>query len=140
MENQGLGLSEKEAAKRLSRNGKNELKKPKGKSLAVRFWEQLQDPLIYVLMVAAFVSILLKENSDAAIIGVVVLLNACVGLVQEGKARKALEALEGLQSPMAMVLREGRERQIPASEVVVGDLVCLEAGDRVPADLRLVEA
>ena len=101
MENQGLGLSEKEAAKRLSRNGKNELKKPKGKSLAVRFWEQLQDPLIYVLMVAAFVSILLKENSDAAIIGVVVLLNACVGLVQEGKARKALEALEGLQSPMA---------------------------------------
>lgn len=140
MENQGLGLSEKEAAKRLSRNGKNELKKPKGKSLAVRFWEQLQDPLIYVLMVAAFVSILLKENSDAAIIGVVVLLNACVGLVQEGKARKALEALEGLQSPMATVLREGRERQIPASEVVVGDLVCLEAGDRVPADLRLVEA
>ncbi|MBE5862667.1 MAG: cation-translocating P-type ATPase [Lachnospiraceae bacterium] len=140
MENQGLGLSEIEAAKRLSRNGRNELKKPKGKSLIGRFWEQLQDPLIYVLMVAAFVSILLKEYSDAAIIGVVVLLNACVGLIQEGKARKALEALEGLQSPMAMVIRDGREKQIPAAEVVVGDLVCLEAGDRVPADVRLVEA
>ena len=79
------GLSEAEAAIRLARDGRNELRRPKGKSLIHRFLEQLQDPLIYVLMVAAFVSVVLGEFSDAGIIAAVVLLNACVGLVQEGE-------------------------------------------------------
>ena len=135
-----MGLSEKEAEKRLSRDGRNELRKPKKKSIVKSFLEQLRDPLVYVLMVAAFVSILLKEYSDAAIIAAVVFLNACVGLIQEGKAQKALEALEELQSPVAAVIRGGRKRKIPAAQLVVGDLVCLEAGDRVPADLMLTQA
>ena len=134
------GLSEAEAARRLARDGRNELRRPKGKSLIHRFLEQLQDPLIYVLMVAAFVSVVLGECSDAGIIAAVVFLNACVGLVQEGKARKALEALENLQSPVATVLRDGKEKRIPAACVVLGDVVCLEAGDRVPADVMLTEA
>ena len=134
------GLSEAEAARRLAKDGRNELRRPKGKSLVHRFLEQLQDPLIYVLMVAAFVSIMLGEYSDAGIIAAVVLLNACVGLVQEGRARKALEALEDLQSPAATVLRDGKEKRIPAACVVLGDIVCLEAGDRVPADVMLTEA
>ncbi len=134
------GLSEAEAARRLARDGRNELRRPKGKSLIHRFLEQLQDPLIYVLMVAAFVSVVLGEFSDAGIIAAVVLLNACVGLVQEGKARKALEALEDLQSPAATVLRDGKEKRIPAACVVLGDVVCLEAGDRVPADVMLTES
>lgn len=133
------GLSEREAKKRLARDGRNELKKPKGKRGFRLFWEQLQDPLIYVLMVAAFVSVLLREYSDAMIIVAVVLMNALIGLLQEGKALEALKALEDLQSPIAMVIRDGEKREIPAAELVVGDLVCLEAGGRVPADLRLTE-
>ncbi|MCR5460560.1 MAG: cation-translocating P-type ATPase [Acetatifactor sp.] len=134
------GLSEAEAARRLARDGRNELRRLKGKSLIHRFLEQLKDPLIYVLMVAAFVSIVLGEYSDAGIIAAVVLLNACVGLVQEGKARKALEAMEDLQSPAATVLRDGKEKRIPAAHVVLGDIICMEAGDRVPADVKLTEA
>ena len=133
------GLSEAEASKRLARDGRNELRRPKGKNLIHRFLEQLRDPLIYVLMVAAFVSVVLGEYSDAGIIAAVVLLNACVGLIQEGKARKALEALEELQSPEATVLRDGKEKRIPAACVVLGDIVCLEAGDRVPADMELTQ-
>ena len=140
MERKEQGLSEREAKNRLQRDGRNELKRQKGKSAFGLFWEQLQDPLIYVLVVAAAVSILLKEYSDAAIIAAVVLLNAFVGMLQEGKARKALEALESLQSPEACVIREGKKRVIPAAELVMGDLVCLETGGRVPADLRLIEA
>lgn len=134
------GLSETEARNRLAKEGYNELKKQKKKSMFRVFLEQLLDPLIYVLLVAAFVSVLLKEYSDAAIIVAVILLNALAGMIQEGKAKKALAALEKLQSPMAMVIRSGMKREIPANELVTGDLVCLETGCRVPADLVLVEA
>ena len=134
------GLSEAEAGRRLAENGRNELKKQKEKGRLSIFLEQLLDPLIYVLLVAAFVSVLLKEYSDAVIIVVVILLNAFVGMIQEGRAKKALAALEKLQSPMAMVIRDGRKREIPAGELVVGDLVCLETGCRVPADILLTEA
>ena len=139
MSDTGKGLTEREARKRLSENGPNQLKKAKGKSGLQVFWEQLQDPLIYVLLVAAGVSLLLREYSDAAIIAVVVLMNAFIGTLQEGKAKKALDALQKLQSPKAFVIREGVKKEIPAAEIVVGDLVCLEAGCRVPADLRLTE-
>lgn len=133
------GLTEKEARERLAIDGPNCISEHRGKSWLVTFLEQLRDPLIYVLAVAAVISLMLREYSDAAIIVAVVLLNAMVGTVQEGKARKALEALRELQSPRACVIREGKPREIPASELVVGDLVFLEAGMKVPADLRLVE-
>lgn len=133
------GLTEKEAAVRLTRDGRNEMREERKKTVIESFWEQLNDPLIYVLIVAAAVSVLLREISDAVIIAVVVCMNAVVGMLQEGKARKALESLKKLTSPKAVVIREGRRREIPAAELVKGDLVCLEAGCQVPADLRLVD-
>ncbi len=132
------GLTAAEAGRRLGVYGRNEMKGPRKKTAAEVFLEQLNDPLIYVLIVAAAVSIFLGEISDAAIIGVVVLLNAAVGVLQEGKAKRALESLKKLTSPKAFVIREGRRLEIPAAELVRGDLVYLEAGCQVPADLRLV--
>ena len=135
----GNGLSEAEARKRLEQNGKNELKEGKKKSVAEAFFEQLNDPLIYVLLVAVIISLLLHEVSDAMIILVVVTVNAVVGVIQEGKAQKALEALKGLTIPKAIVKREGRKREVLSSELVVGDIVYLDAGRQIPADLRLLE-
>jgi len=134
------GLTEGEAFHRLKVNGRNEMKASRKKSGLEVFVEQLQDPLIYVLIAAAGVSVFLQEYSDAIIIGVVVFVNAFVGMVQEGKARKALEALKKLTSPHAVVIRDGIRRDIPAAELVTGDLVCLEAGCQVPADIRLVQS
>ena len=134
------GLETREAAVRLSCDGRNEMRGPRKKTVIESFLEQLNDPLIYVLIVAAVVSVLLKEISDAVIIGVVVALNAVVGMFQEGKAKKALESLKKLASPKAMVIRDGRRVEIPAAELVKGDLVYLEAGCQVPADIRLTES
>ncbi len=134
------GLSEEEALRRFSEDGSNELQAPRGKTPAETFLAQLNDPLIYVLLGAAVISFLLRELADAAIICVVVFLNAFVGMVQEGKAQKALEALKKLTSPRAVVVRSGVRQEIAASQLVVGDLVCLEAGCQVPADLMLVRA
>ena len=131
------GLSEKEAAKRHETGGPNELKETKKKSALESFLEQLNDPLIYVLMAAAVISLLLHEISDAAIIAVVVCMNAVVGMIQEGKAQKALDSLKKLTSPRAYCIRDGKEREIAASQLVPGDIVCLEAGCQIPADLRL---
>ncbi len=132
------GLTRQEAALRLERDGKNVMQTGKKKTVLRSFLEQLNDPLIYVLIGAAAVSVILGETSDAVIIGVVVLLNAIVGMIQEGKARKALESLKKLTSPRAVVIREGIRKEIAAADLVVGDLVCLEAGCQVPADLRLI--
>lgn len=134
------GLTLREAGERLRSFGRNEMKGARRKTPVESFLEQLNDPLIYVLIVAAAVSVMLGEVSDACIIGVVVALNAVVGMLQEGKARKALESLKKLTSPKALVIREGRHMEIPAAELVKGDLVCLEAGCQVPADMRLVES
>lgn len=134
------GLTESEAVSRLARDGRNELKEQRSKTAVENFLAQLNDPLIYVLLGAAGISFLLKEIADAVIICVVILLNAFVGMVQEGKARRALEALKKLTSPHAIVVRDGVKRDIPAAELVVGDLVCLETGGQVPADLELTEA
>ncbi len=138
--NRETGLTETEAAKRLAADGANELEQEKKKSPGAAFLEQLNDPLICVLLVAAFVSFLLHEISDAVIIGVVVLVNAVVGVIQEGKAQKALESLKKLTSPRAVVRRDSVVREIAAAELVVGDVVILETGSQVPADLRLVQA
>lgn len=133
------GLSWAEAVTRLSADGKNELEGERKKSVPETFLEQLNDPLICVLLVAAFVSFLLKEYSDTVIIGVVIVLNASVGVIQEGKAQKALDSLKKLTSPEAHVRRGGEIRKIAAAELAPGDIVLLEAGMQVPADLRLVK-
>lgn len=133
------GLSAAEAGRRLALQGRNEMKAPRKKTAAEAFLEQLNDPLIYVLIAAAAVSVFLREISDAVIIAVVVLLNATVGVLQEGKAQKALESLKKLTSPKAFVIRDGRRLEISAAELVKGDLVYLEAGCQVPADMRLVQ-
>lgn len=133
------GLTRQAAEERLGRDGKNELEQEKKKTPAAAFLEQLNDPLICVLLVAAFVSFLLKEVSDAVIITVVILVNAAVGVIQEGKAQKALDSLKKLTSPHAVVRRDGKILEIPAAELVTGDIVILEAGAQVPADLRLLK-
>lgn len=131
------GLSEQEAGRRLLANGRNELKEKRKETAVEMFWSQLNDPLIFVLLIAALVSILLGEYSDAMIIGTVVILNAVIGTIQEGKASRALDALKKLSSPKAMVVRDGVCRETDAGELVTGDLVYLETGCQVPADLRL---
>ena len=133
------GLSWAEAVTRLSADGRNELEGEPKKSVPETFLEQLNDPLICVLLVAAFVSFLLKEFSDTIIIGVVIVLNAAVGVIQEGKAQKALDSLKKLTSPEAHVRRGGEIRKIAAAELAPGDVVLLEAGMQVPADLRLIK-
>ncbi len=133
------GLDNAEALSRLSQYGKNRLKEKKEKTKIALFLEQLNDPLIFILFVATAVSMLLGEVGDAAIIVTVIMVNAFVGVVQEGKAIKAIEALKKLTSPHAIVKRNGRQKEIAAEDLVPGDIVCLEAGRQVPADLRLLK-
>ena len=137
---QSTGLSQEEAKKRLLSDGPNALVEKKGKTKLQMFLAQLKDTLIYILFAAAAISIALNEITDAIIILLVVLLNAVIGMVQESKAEAALEALKNLSSPNAMVRREGRVMEIPAGELVVGDVVILEAGRIIPADLRLIQS
>lgn len=134
------GLSAAEAKTRLDQHGKNELKAGEQRSLLQKFLEQFKDFMVIVLLAAAVISAVLGEWADAGIIFIVVLLNAILGVVQEAKAEKALEALKQLSSPYAKVKRGGEESMIHADELVPGDIVLIEAGDFVPADLRLLEA
>lgn len=131
------GLSAAEAADRLARDGENALKEKDPPTRLQMFLSQLKDPMIYILLGAAAISVFLKEYSDAVIILCVVLLNAVVGMVQEGKAQRALEALKQMSSPTATVRRNGIVAEIPAAQLVKGDVVLLDAGRVVPADLRL---
>ena len=101
---------------------------------------QFDDLLIRVLLLAAGLTALLGEWADTAVILAVVLINAAIGLLQEGRAERALEAIGGLLAPRAAVLRDGLRRTLPAEALVPGDVVLLEAGDRVPSDLRLLDA
>ncbi|MCI8505668.1 MAG: cation-translocating P-type ATPase [Lachnospiraceae bacterium] len=118
----------------------NVLEEERRLSVFVRFLEQLNSPLIYILMAAAAISALLKEYGDMAIILVVITLNSFVGVIQEGKAARALEALKKLSSPKALLKEGERVREVPASSLIPGDIVCLEAGRQVPADLLLKTA
>ena len=138
--NPDTGLSHEETDKRILTYGKNELDKEKVKSFPIMFLEQLNTPLIFVLILAAGISLLLKEYSDACIVIVVILLNSVIGVLQEGKAQKALEALKNMTSPTALVRRDSNLIELPASLLVPGDIVILEAGRQVPADLRITQA
>ena len=134
------GLRESVVAERRAKYGLNRLRDQEKKSLAKRIVEQLNDPLILILVVAMAISMMLYEFGDAIIIVVVVALNAAVGIIQEGKAGKAVEALKQISEPRALALRDGIRVTLPAEELVPGDIVLLEAGNRVPADLRLIES
>ena len=138
------GLSTEEAAKRLETNGKNKLAAAKGKSLIRRFLEQLADPMIIILLVAAAISGVLacvegEGFTDVIIILAVVIINAVLGVYQESKAEKAIEALQEMSAATSKVLRDGRVQVIHSEDLVVGDIILLEAGDAVPADARILE-
>ncbi len=136
--NPGTGLTREEAQERLAKHGTNEFTEKKPKTRLAMFLSQLNDPMIFILFAAAAISVFLHEVGDAVIILAVVLLNAIVGMVQEAKAEAALAALKQMSSPAALVRRGGALIEIPAKELVPGDIVLLEAGRVVPADLRLV--
>ncbi|MFI0412413.1 cation-translocating P-type ATPase [Actinomadura sp. 3N508] len=132
------GLTSGEAARRLERDGPNTLPADRGHGPVTRFLLQFNSPLIYVLLVAAGVTALLGEHVDALVIGGVVIVNAVVGYVQESRAEKALTALAAMTQTTATVVRDGTPRTVAAADLVRGDLVELDAGDKVPADLRLL--
>ncbi|OUM96516.1 MAG: calcium-translocating P-type ATPase, SERCA-type [Firmicutes bacterium ZCTH02-B6] len=134
------GLPEEEARRRLVRHGPNRLPEQEGPSPLALFIKQFTDLMVLVLVAAALVSALLGEVLDAAAIFVIVLLNGVLGFVQEYRAEQSLAALKRLAAPTARVVRDGLERIMPAADLVPGDVVLLEDGDRVPADGRLVEA
>jgi P-type E1-E2 ATPase len=136
----GKGLDAAEAANRLQKYGPNRLPEGKKRGPFMRFLSQFNNILVYVLLGAGFTKLMLNLWVDAAIIFGVVILNALLGFVQEGKAEKALESIRNMLSAEARTLRGGETRMIPADELVPGDIVLLESGDKIPADLRLVDA
>ncbi|HPL53018.1 MAG TPA: HAD-IC family P-type ATPase, partial [Bacillota bacterium] len=134
------GLSREEAAVRIEKYGFNELKEKEKESIWVKVAGQLKDFLVITLIIASIVSGLVGEISDAIVIIAIVIVNAILGVVQEGKAEKAMEALKKMSAPNAKVLREGHIEIMPARNIAPGDVVFIEAGDSVPADLRLFES
>ncbi len=139
------GLTGAEAQSRLEKNGKNQLEAAKGKTLIQRFLEQLADPMIIILIVAAAISggLAVIENdsfTDVIIIIAVVIVNAVLGVYQESKAEKAIEALQEMSAATSKVMRDGKVQVIHSEDLVVGDIILLEAGDAVPADARILES
>ena len=138
------GLSSSEAAKRLEQYGPNKLNEAKKKSLVKRFFEQLADPMIIILLAAALISAITSVYnhefpSDVIIILSVVIINAVLGVFQESKAEKAIEALQKMSAQHAKVIRDGKVVNIKSEELVIGDVVLLDTGDAVPCDMRLFE-
>ncbi|MEH0818685.1 MULTISPECIES: HAD-IC family P-type ATPase [unclassified Micromonospora] len=134
------GLSDGEAAARLERFGPNVLPTAARGGVFRRLRRQFQNPLVYVLIAAGLVTLLLAEYVDSAVIFGVVVVNAAVGFLQESKAEAALDALRSMVRTEAQVVRDGRRRPVPSDELVPGDLVLVEAGEKIPADLRLARA
>lgn len=132
-----VGLSQATVEQRLAQYGSNSLPSAQRRSAWMRFALQFHNPLIYVLLGAGVVTLMLNDYVDAGVIAGVVIINAIIGFVQEGKAEKALDAVRAMLASRAVVLRDGERRDIDASLLVPGDIVVLESGVRVPADLRL---
>lgn len=135
-----FGLSENESHNRLKHYGLNHLQEPERINIFLRFLLQFHNIFIYVLLGAALVTSLLQHWVDTAVIIAVVVINALIGFIQEGKAEKALDAIRKMLSPSATVLRDGERRRIAGDKLVPGDIIFLEAGDKVPADLRLIKS
>lgn len=134
------GLTSEEARRRLEEHGANRLPERVQKSALSRFLQQFHNVLIYVLIAATVVTALLEQWIDTAVIAGVVVINALIGFIQEGRAERAMEAVRNILAPEATVIRDGMHAIIPAEELVPGDVVLLHSGDRVPADLRLIRA
>lgn len=134
------GLSREEALGRIEKYGYNELKEREKESVWIKIAKQLKDFLVIILIAASIVSGLVGEISDAIVIIAIVIVNAVLGVVQEGKAEKAMEALKKMSAPNAKVLRDGHIEVMPARNLVPGDVVIIEAGDSIPADIRLFES
>ncbi|MPT23485.1 MAG: cation-transporting P-type ATPase, partial [Starkeya sp.] len=134
------GLTPEEAQARLQAHGPNALPEPPGRPPLLRFLAQFNNALIYFLLAGAAAALALGHYVDAGVIVAVVLVNALVGFIQEGKAEQALRAIRNMISPHAHVVRASRRQSVQARDLVPGDLVLLEAGDRVPADTRLIRA
>lgn len=140
--NSKVGLSDSEVNERLQKYGENKLDEVKKKTLLQRFIYQLKDVMIYVLLIASVINVIahgIDGLTEAAIILMVVLINAVVGVVQESRAEKTLEALKELSTPRAIVRRNGEVIEIDSKELVPGDIVIIDAGRYIPADLRLIE-
>ena len=133
------GLLEDEVGRRLERYGHNELKKEEKASPLALFFNQFKNVLIIILLIATILSALVGELVDAALIMVIVVFSAVLGFVQEYRAERALEALKKMLTPTSTVIRGGTELEIPSKDLVPGDIILLEAGDKIPADARLVE-
>lgn len=134
------GLSSSEANERLTKNGPNELIRKEGATLWQMFLAQFKDFLILILIGASIVSVFVGEVTDSIVIIAIVIVNAALGVFQEYRASKAMEALKQMAAPNAKVIRDGNQLEIPARELVTGDLVILETGDYVPADVRIIES
>jgi len=134
------GLSADESQKRLSQYGHNRLEEKPGKSPLLIFFEQFTNILILILIVAAVISAFIGDLTDTIVILAIVLLNAVIGFFQEYRAERALAALKKLEIPAATIIRDGKHQQIPATEIMPGDIVVLTAGEIVPADIRLIES
>ncbi len=132
------GLSDQEAKKRLEIHGPNKLPERRSRSALMRFLLQFHNVLIYVLIIAAIITALLDHWIDTWVILAVVLVNAIIGFIQEGKAEKAIESIRKMLSLSAVVIRDGNRKTVNAEELVPGDVVLLESGDKIPADLRLL--
>lgn len=132
------GISADEAKSRLDKYGKNELEKEEKRSLLAKFADQFKDPMIIILIVASILSAFVGEIEDTFIILAIVVVNSVLSVYQEGKAEAAIEALQEMSAPNAKVIRDGKHKEVPAPELVPGDLIILETGSIVPADMRLV--
>src|SRR5665648_420768 len=132
-----IGLSSPEVKKRLDEVGPNQLEEKKGRTPWDMFLTQFKDVLVLILLISALVSFILGEVSDAIVIAIILILNAALGVVQEYKAEKSLAALKKMTTPNALVIRDGKQAKIDAAQLVPGDIVLLESGDHIPADLRL---
>ena len=134
------GLRAEDAARRLEEHGPNQLPGKEKESSLGRFLRQLHNTLIYVLLASAVLTALLREWVDMGVILGVVVINAVIGFLQEGKAEAAMESIRRMLSAKALAVRDGEPREIDAAQLVPGDLVVLKSGDRVPADMRVIEA
>ncbi|MDO5725358.1 MAG: calcium-translocating P-type ATPase, SERCA-type [Tissierellia bacterium] len=134
------GLSTEAANELLKKYGPNELKEEKKKSVFQKVIDQFKDPMLIILIVASLISIFIGEVQDAMIILAIVVVNAILSISQEGKAEKAIEALKKMSAPNAKVLRDGKIIELPSPKIVIGDIVLLETGSIVPADMRLIES
>ena len=134
------GLTSEEAARRLADIGSNELEQKKGITFLQMLWAQINSFVIWLLIIAAIISFALGDKIESGAIILIVILNAVMGIIQESRAEKSLAALKKMAAPEAQVMRDGHRQTIPTKLLVPGDLVFIESGNFIPADLRLLEA